>query len=458
MGYVAFMSTGIPRRSWVAMMGIALVLGLGLGLGSCCREGFASETGFQAGADLSHVGFFEDRGTVYRNGGIAEDPFQILAGHGMTWARLRLFTSSQAQATNAPYNSINTLDYTLRLARRAKAAGLRLLLDFHYSDSWADPGKQTKPAAWAGLAFDALEQKVYEYDRDTIAAFKAAGLTPDAVQVGNEIISGMLWPDGKVGGSYDTPAQWAKLGRLLKAAVRGIEESAGDQRPRIMIHIDRGGSWSGTQWFFDHLLAQQVPFDLIGQSYYPWWHGSLNDLRNCVTNTASRYGKPVVVVETAFPWVTTNWDGTVAAPQAGIAPGPFGQVRFVEELHSILANAPNGFGLGIFWWGTEYQSLTGYGLGGFDQRSFFDADGELLPVAAALATSAKPVLSKPQTLSGNVLRFKVDGPASQILELQSTGDFGAWTTVAGGTNHTGTITFDLQRREEVATFYRLLER
>ena len=234
---------------------------------ACVSEGGE----FLSGADFSHLAFFEDRGIIYKDAGQPQDACGILSRHGLNCVRLRLFTSSAAQAQADPYSYTNNLDYTLPLAVRAKNAGLQLLLNFHYSDTWADPGQQTKPAAWTDLTtFDALEQQMYDYNSNAIAAFKAARAMPEYVQVGNEIIGGMLWPDGRVGGSYDTSTQWSQLGRLIKAAIRGIKDAAGTNKPGIMIHIDRGGDWDGTRWFFDHLGQQQVEFDAIGQSYYPF--------------------------------------------------------------------------------------------------------------------------------------------------------------------------------------------
>ncbi len=155
--------------------------------------------------------------------------------------RLRLFTSSPAQAQADLYNYTNNLDYTLPLALRVKNAGLQFMLDFHYSDTWADPGHQAKPAAWANLTFSQLVAQLRQYSSNCVATFKAAGVTPDYVQVGNEITSGLLWPDGQVRGACDTSSQWSKLGQLLASAITGIREAAAAGAPKIVIHIDRGG-------------------------------------------------------------------------------------------------------------------------------------------------------------------------------------------------------------------------
>ena len=406
---------------------------------------------FIAGADVSHLTFFEERGIVYRDGGQAQDALVLLKQRGLNCARLRLFTSSPLQAQVDPYNSINNLEYTLPLAGRAKRAGLQLLLDFHYSDSWADPGKQTKPAAWTNLTFAQLEQQMYDYNSNTIATFKAAGLMPEYVQVGNEIIQGVLWPDGKVGGSSDTPAQWQKFGTLMKAAIRGIKDAAGDQLPKIMIHIDRGGDWAGTRWFFDNLRQQQVDFDIIGQSYYPFWHGDLNALRNCLTNGTARYGKPVVVAETAFPWSTNG------APIVGINPGVNGQVDFIIALAKVVKGLPDGLGAGIIWWGTEYQRLSGVGLAGFDTRSFFASGGEILPAAHALGQLTAPVrLSATLSESVSTLSWPYSGAAMSLVTATNLGPGVSWEPVSSVVQTTGGVfSIILPATGSHSRFYRL---
>lgn len=351
---------------------------------------------FIAGADLSHLKFFEDRGVSYRVNGQVQDALTILKNRGINCVRLRLFTSSAAQAQADPYNYLNNLSYTVPLAVRVKNAGMKLLLDFHYSDSWADPGKQTKPAAWTNLNAAALETQIRDYSSNAIATLAAAGALPDFVQVGNEITGGLLWTNGAISGNYN--AAWASLGRLMKAAITGIRDAAGSTPPRIIIHIDRGGDWSTTQWYFDNLVYQQVPFDIIGESYYPWWHGSPDQLRTCLSNAAGRYDKPVMVLETAFPRAnSTNIFGVPATPN--------GQVQFVIELAKIVKNVPNGRGAGIFWWAAEYQQVSGYNLAGFHQRSWFGADGNVLPAADAFGAMTSPVNISP-TLSNNLLILK----------------------------------------------------
>lgn len=390
----------------------------------------APATDFIAGVDLSHLRFFEDRGVTYRVNGQAQDALTILKNRGINCVRLRLFTSSAAQAQADAYNYTNNLAYTLPLALRVKNAGLKFLLDFHYSDSWADPGKQTKPAAWAGLTSAQLETQIRDYSSNTIAAFTAAGAAPDFVQVGNEITGGLLWTNGQVSGSYN--AAWTNMARLMKAAITGINAAAGTNPPKIIIHIDRGGDWATTQWYFDNVAHQQIPYDIIGQSYYPWWHGSPDALRTCLSNTAVRYGKPVMVLETGFPRSnSTNLFGLPATPS--------GQVQFVVELAKIVKNLPGGRGAGIFWWAAEYQSVSGANLAGFQQRSFFGADGNVLPAADAFGAMTAPVNITP-SLSNNllILQWPLSGAG---LALKSSTNLTApvWTNTTNVIQNTNPV-------------------
>ncbi len=349
----------------------------------------ASTTEFLAGADMSFLNCFESRGLIYRDHGRAGDALQILKRHGINCIRLRLFTSSAAQAAADPLGYINNLGYTLPLAQRVKSAGLKFMLDFHYSDTWADGGHQVTPDAWTNLNFPQLLQEMRTYNSNCIAAFKAVGAMPDYVQVGNEISSGMLWPVGRVPGTNAT-VQWSQLGQLMNAAIEGIREAADANMPKIIVHLDRGADWDATKSFFDNLQRQKVPFDIIGESYYPFFQGPWTNVPACLDNAARRYGKPVMIVETDFPYIKSHG-------YYGILGTTNGQVRFVETLAPMVKNIPNGLGAGIFWWGTEFQ-YPSENLGGYGQRSFFDTNGNLLPVADALGALATNPSADPQNL------------------------------------------------------------
>ncbi len=207
-------------------------------------------------------------------------------------------------------------------------------------------------------------QAVFEYTRDAIHAFREAGVLPDMVQIGNEVIAGMLWPDGRL------PDHWDHFADLVKAGIKGVDAGRGDgPRPRIMIHIDRGGDRKGTKAFFDRLHSLGVDYDVIGQSYYPWWHGSLLDLRENLDFMANTYRKDIVLVEVAYCWRPAEYTRR---------PGPFpetalGQKEFLDEVNRLALDTPDHRCIGIFWWEPAVS-------GPLRSRGFFGDDGDALPV------------------------------------------------------------------------------
>jgi arabinogalactan endo-1,4-beta-galactosidase len=311
---------------------------------------------YAVGIDVSFLGAAEKQGIVFHDNGMPRPALQILNDHGYNWIRLRLFHS--------PTDLPNNLEYTITLAKNAKKLGFKFLLDYHYADSWADPGKQPVPAAWQAMSHQQLIDAVFAYTRDTIAAFRKAGVLPDMVQIGNEVIHGMLWPDGKL------PENWDNFAQLIYAGINGVDAGRGNGvRPKIMIHIDRGGDWDSTKLFFDRLQTYDIPYDIIGQSYYPWWHGSLNDLRKNLELTAKAYHKPIIVVETAYNWKPGNY---ISKP-APFAESAEGQCQFLDELNRVVMQTPDGLGAGIFWWEPAVQ-------GPLAIRGYFDDQYNALPV------------------------------------------------------------------------------
>lgn len=316
----------------------------------------ASAQDYAVGADISFLAQAEKNGVVFKDQGVPEPGLQILKDHGYNWIRLRLF--------HTPTTLPNNLPYTIALAQQAKKMGFKFLLDYHYADDWADPGKQPVPKAWQGKTHEQLVQAVFEYTRDTIAAFRDAGALPDMVQIGNEVINGMLWPDGKL------PENWDNFAQLVYSGINGVDAGRGNNpRPLIMIHIDRGADMKRTKEFFDKLDSYHVPYDVIGQSYYPWWHGSLNQLRENLEFMAREYQKDIIVVETAYNWKPGNYLNRPAPfPET-----PEGQHEFLDELNRVVMETPNGRGKGVFWWEPEVQ-------GPLTIRGFFDDQYNALPV------------------------------------------------------------------------------
>ena len=333
------------------------------------------------GADLSFLPQLEEAGVRYRDlAGRVRPAEQILARAGANHLRLRVWVNPPAGYTDKAR--------ALALARRAKRAGMKIVLDPHYADFWADPGKQPIPAGWP-TDLPGLTAKIKTYTRDLVREFADQGTPVDIIQIGNEITNGILWPVGQL---YlpDGTQQWAAFSTLLKAGIAGARQGARSHPLRVMLHIDRGGKLGDTQWFFDNITAQGVPFDIIGQSYYPMWHGSLADLAANLTDSVTRYDKPVLLAEVAYPWTFADGDGRgniVTAdsvlPDADRFPAtPAGQAAFYEAVRRVLLGVPHSGGLGFLAWEPEWVPGVGWQPGAEasnDNLTQFDFTGRALP-------------------------------------------------------------------------------
>jgi arabinogalactan endo-1,4-beta-galactosidase len=333
-----------------------------------------SVSGFVKGGDISLLQRIDDSGYEYKSNGQSKDALEIFKEHGFNYMRLRLFHTPSGRGP-----VVNSLEYTIKLAKRIKKGGFKFLLDFHYSDTWADPGHQIKPKAWEGLPFPELERAVYEYTKDVVTKLNEEWVLPDMVQVGNEITPGFLWDEGRIY-KKDEEANWKDFTTLLKAGVKGVKDAIGkDDRIEIMVHVDNGGSKERCRNFYDKMLEYDVPFDVIGVSYYPWWHGTMEDLKENLTFLSKRYDKDVYVVEAAYPW-----RGWYPDPERKNLTPPFpvskeGQAEFFKELFQTATNTQGGKVKGVFYWAPEWVAVEGVGRN-WAGRAMFDEDGRALPV------------------------------------------------------------------------------
>jgi beta-galactosidase len=249
--------------------------------------------GRMIGADISFLPQIENGALRGATGKFYEDGRQVdaitlLKRHGFNYIRLRIFVNPETEKGYSPGVGFCGLDSTLSMARRIKAAGMGILLDFHYSDYWADPQQQNKPQAWATADYADLTDSVRVYTTRVLQALQRQGTLPDMVQIGNEINHGLLWPDGHIG-NLD------QLAGLLKAGVAGAEAVAPNLP--VMMHLALGGQNAEARFWLDNMIARGVKFDIIGLSYYPRWHGTLEDLSGNLHDLVKRYRKPVNVVE-----------------------------------------------------------------------------------------------------------------------------------------------------------------
>lgn len=293
---------------------------------------------FAKGADVSWVSEMESVGKkFYNSSGIQQDCFNLLHSIGMNTIRLRVWVN--------PTGGWNNKTDVVAKAIRAKNAGMRILIDFHFSDTWADPGNQNKPAAWATLSIDDLKTALYNHTTEVLNALKAAGIQPEWVQVGNETNDGMLWPEGKASTNMNTFSQFISKGY---DAVKSVFPSA-----KVIVHISNGNDNTLFRWIFDGLKSNGAKWDVIGMSLYPSTTNWSNMNTLCLANMndmVARYGKEVMVVE-----VGMSWD------QSAICKS------FLTDLISKTKMVTNKKGLGVLYWEPEsYGNWNGYTLGAFD--------------------------------------------------------------------------------------------
>ena len=341
---------------------------------------------FLRGVDLSGLEAVEAQGGRFLEDGAPRDAIELFADAGANFVRLPLVQGPQAGTAD--------VQSVAAIARRARDRGLGLLLAIHYSDRFANAGRQATPEEWTGLPFEDLKVAVFRYTHEVVTELRKENAMPDIVQLGNEVTNGMLWNEGRVGGRRDSDEQWRKFTELLRAAKLGLDaallegESVG-----TMIHIDCGGDTERSVAFFDRVVALDVEFDLIGLSYYPWWHGPLDSLETNLATLAQRFDKDIVVVETTYPWTlrwvdgTKNEVGETSELLRGYEPTPAGQRRFLEDLVRVLAAVPNGHGRGFFWFAPERIAAGGPGSE-WENVALFGENGEALPALRVFAPPA----------------------------------------------------------------------
>jgi arabinogalactan endo-1,4-beta-galactosidase len=275
----------------------------------------AIEKPYAVGADISWLQWQEDMGIRFSDGGVEGDALAILRDNGFNYIRLRLFVNPKSELGYSQRDGYCDLEHTVAMAKRIKEAGMYFLLDFHYSDNWADPQKQIMPQAWQTFSYEEVCNALYEHTKETLLALKREGIVPDMVQVGNEVSNGMLWPYGSVRHSFEG------LCGLLREGVRAVREYAPEAE--VMLHVALGGQAEESQRFFDAMNEYDVEYDIIGQSYYPEWHGTLEELEANTVDLVQRYNKPLIVVEYRDHYL---------------------------DIERIVRSLPNGLGRGTFIW------------------------------------------------------------------------------------------------------------
>lgn len=329
---------------------------------------------FIKGMDISGLPETMDLGGVfydeYEN---QRNIFELLQENGVNSIRLRIWNEPENIPESGGYCN---LQHTIEMAKKAKYYGMSVFLDFHYSDFWADPGKQIKPKAWENLSFQDLKQAVYDFTREVLISMKEENVLPELVQIGNEIRSGMLFPDGEV-------PNFTQLAMLVNAGIQAVRDVTRESERdiKIVIHLDQGGRYFYLRdWFDDMIKAGLSDFDIIGVSYYPFWHGTFAELKETLVKVVKRYGKPIVLAETAHPWrcIEEGFVGEQQEKIAGFPSTPEAQKTVMDLVMNITASLEDSMGIGIYYWEPVVLPVEGQG-GWCSNMGVFNEKGIALP-------------------------------------------------------------------------------
>ncbi len=333
---------------------------------------------FEGGVDISMLPVIEKAGGIYRDDSKPKDAIAIFRAHGFALFRVRLFVNPNTQYQHSD-GAVQDLKFVEALGKRIKSADGTFLLDIHYSDTWADPGKQFTPKAWVNLDFASLKQRVGDYTTSVLSDLHDHAAMPDMVQVGNEITAGILWPTGKVldvePGLEDQA--WQHFSDLFDAGALAVRKSPGGEKIGIVIHIHGGGKPGMAKYFFTHFKAPPADYDIVGMSFYPAWGDSFDELKTNIDYVASTLDKDFFVAETSYPWRqmdTNQADDIMRWPMT-----PAGQKQFLEDLCRAIQAAPRHHGLGFSWWYPEAIPTPGMRIWRNGAEGLFDANGNALP-------------------------------------------------------------------------------
>ena len=346
-------------------------------------------TDFIKGADVSIMPELERNGTKFYDNGIEQDGLTILKNHGVNWIRVRIWNNPYVVGPEGVGGGNTDEAKAIEMAKRAKALDMKVLVDFHYSDFWVDPGQQKKPDAWKNDSGDKLVDDVYAYTAKVMQDFNAQGVTPDMVQVGNELNNGMLWPEAQL--TEDNPNGYKFLAKLLNAGLQAVHDNDKDNKVKTMIHL-AGVDVNLYHTFFDNLIVKNKvnDFDIIGMSFYPFWHGTMDDLKNTMNDVSAKYNKDVIAVETAFGYTLEDADfeknnfGTNEEKVSGYKATVQGQATGLRDVMATVASVNDNRGLGIFYWAPDWviNEKVGWksngGGNGWDNLTLFDTKGNAL--------------------------------------------------------------------------------
>ena len=356
---------------------------------------------FVKGMDLSTLLELERCDARYYDKGQERDILAIMKDYDVDTIRLRLWNDPKSESGEWYGAGNNDLSETIAIGKKVTEAGFGVLLNFHYSDFWADPGKQIKPKAWKDFGMEELEKAVYDFTKESLEKILDEGVNVTMIQVGNELSNGLLWPEGRVP-NYDN------IYRLVSAGLKACREI--DSKIPLMIHLDNGGNNALYREWFDNFTQRGGDFDYIGLSYYPFWHGSLDMLEYNMNDIAERYGKDLIVAEVSMGFTMESYqqyEKLSDEERKGYATKPSlvekidypmtiqGQKDFTEDFLNRVGKVTGNHGKGFFWWEPAWIPVPGSGWATpaslkymndpgpcgneWANQALFDYDGNVLP-------------------------------------------------------------------------------
>lgn len=342
---------------------------------------------FMMGVDASMIKKVLDQGGVFYNlDGVEQDVFEILADAGVNYMRVRVWNDPTSPIGIRGGGDLD-LETAYWIAQRARRVNMRIILNLHYSDHWADPEHQTKPYDWELLNFNELKDAVETFTHDAVMYFKNRGVTPQMIQIGNEINNGMIWDDGRI--VWNDPTSYDRLADLLKAGISGAKSA--DRFIKTIIHLADGGKFPIFDDFFKEMTDRQVDYDIIGASFYPFYHGTIDRLQDNLDRISEKYNKPVFVAETSYAYTqqqhpnASHIFGSNQEENGGYLATIQGQASAIRDVIEAVAKVPNQRGLGVMYWEPAWLPVVGAGwaeagtLATWSNQALFTYSGKALP-------------------------------------------------------------------------------
>ena len=329
---------------------------------------------FIIGVDISSIMDVLNKGGVFYNAnGEEQDVFEILKDYGVNYVRIRLWHNPK-NANGLGFGGGNNDTLTgIEIAKKAARVGMRIALDFHYSDFWADPSKQSIPRAWEGFTDEQVVDAIYEYTKETVKAFEKAGVRPHMVQIGNEINNGMVYPNGNI-----ATRGYRRLAMFLNAGIQAVKEIS--PTIKTVIHLAEGASEQRLIYFFDKMLENNVEFDIIGLSYYSFWHGTLTQFEQTLKTLESRYTQQIAVMEYSYGYTdysnefSANIYSSEMESEGGYKTSMQGQASYIRDVNAAIASIESG--IGSFYWEPAWLAVSGAGWASSGAIEYLTAQGD----------------------------------------------------------------------------------